>query len=82
MVPLNEIERMSLAPHPMPRVLVAPPNYAQGQLDCPDRLDCASDRQHAEKGDQACPGPSMILLDARLLPHGLARLTKKLGRVT
>jgi hypothetical protein len=53
MVPLNEIYRMSLAPHPMPRALVAAPNYAQGQLDCPDHLDCASDRQHAEKSDQA-----------------------------
>jgi hypothetical protein len=82
MLPLNEIERMSLAYHPLPGVLVASRSYAHGQLDCPDHLDCASDRQHAEKGDQACPGPSMILLDARLLPHGLARLTKKLGRVT
>jgi hypothetical protein len=29
----------------------------------------------------ACPGPSMILLDACWLPHGVARLPEKLGRV-
>ena len=56
LLPLNEIERMSVADHPMPRILVASPNYAQGRLDCSGRKDCASDRQHAEESDQAQEG--------------------------
>jgi hypothetical protein len=51
---LDEIERMGLARHALPRVICrAPPVQTQCRLDGPEDTDCASDCDHAEQRGQA-----------------------------